>query len=118
MIDRTNKGYYRCKIKYEDVYNDYMKVNTKYCMPVMLAMLQHNFPTQKNEAMNHSVVTLAPKTKDFLKQVHYIPELCCVPVYKWLGVAICGTCLFFFKLESDTNLARHLKVKENKKRKK
>ena len=63
MIDRTYKGYYRCKIKHKYLYNDCIKAHATYCTPHMLAMLQHKFSTKKNEAMNHSVATLAQKKK-------------------------------------------------------
>mmetsp|Transcript_27225 Transcript_27225/g.32204 ORF Transcript_27225/g.32204 Transcript_27225/m.32204 type:complete len:115 (+) Transcript_27225:33-377(+) len=36
----------------------------KYITPEMLVMLQHEFSTQKNESLNHSVATLAAKGKD------------------------------------------------------
>ena len=64
MIDRTTKGYYRCKIEHEELYNGCMKAHAIYCTPDMLAMLQHNYSTKENESTNHSVATLAPKIKD------------------------------------------------------
>eukprot|EP00555_Chaetoceros_dichaeta_P003533 CAMPEP_0198250104 /NCGR_PEP_ID=MMETSP1447-20131203/1415_1 /TAXON_ID=420782 /ORGANISM="Chaetoceros dichaeta, Strain CCMP1751" /LENGTH=74 /DNA_ID=CAMNT_0043934883 /DNA_START=147 /DNA_END=368 /DNA_ORIENTATION=- len=39
----------------------------KYITPEMLVMLQHEFSTQKNESLNHSVATLAAKGKDYSK---------------------------------------------------
>lgn len=63
MINRTNKGYYRCKIKHENLCNDRMKVRAKYCTPSMLATLQYDYSTQKNKSMNYPVATLALKTK-------------------------------------------------------
>ena len=47
MVDRTEKGYYRCKIKHEALYNECLAAYAKYCTPTMLAMLQHKFSTKK-----------------------------------------------------------------------
>ena len=44
-----------------------MKTHVRYSTPVTLAMLQHNYSTQKNESMTHVVATLAPNTKDYSK---------------------------------------------------
>jgi len=67
MIERTKKGYYMCTTLHRELYNKMLIAYSKYCTPTMLGMLQHEFLTQKNEAMNHSVATLAPKTKTFSK---------------------------------------------------
>ena len=69
MKDRTDKGYYRCKIKHQTLYEEFTKAMEKYITPSMLCMLQHNFSTQKNESLNHAVTTLAPKGKDYSKSV-------------------------------------------------
>ena len=47
MVDRTEKGYYRCKVKHEALYNECLAAYAKYYTPTMLAMLQHNFSTKK-----------------------------------------------------------------------
>ena len=65
MTERTNKGYYRCKVKNEKLYNEFMMIYSKYITPDMLQMLQHNFSTHKNKALNHSVAAVAPKGKDY-----------------------------------------------------
>ena len=39
MMERTSKGYYRCKIKNENLYTECMKACAKYITPDMLAML-------------------------------------------------------------------------------
>ena len=67
MMERTERGYYRCKIEHEEFYNECIKCYAKYCLPEMLKMLQHDYSTQKNEALNHSVASLAPKGKDYSK---------------------------------------------------
>ena len=65
MMDRTDKGYYRCKVQHETFYKECKTALAKYITPEMLTMLRHKFSTQKNESLNHSVATLAPKGKDY-----------------------------------------------------
>ena len=67
IINRTNKGYYQHKIKHQQLYEECVSAHSKYCIPEMLAILQHKYSMQKNEAKNHSVATMAPKTKTFSK---------------------------------------------------
>ena len=69
MKDRTDKGYYRCKVKHQSLYNDFRRALARYITADMLAMLQHDYSTQKNESLNHAVATLAPKGKDYSKSV-------------------------------------------------
>ena len=52
MTDRTNKGYYRCKVKDEQLYNDCTNAHKKHTTLEQLAMLQHDKSTQPNESMN------------------------------------------------------------------
>ena len=54
--------------KHEALYKEFLSSYAKYCAPRMLAMLQHNFSAQDKEAMNHYVVTIAPKMKDYSKR--------------------------------------------------
>lgn len=63
MIDYANKDYYRSKIKDQDICKEYIAAHSRYSILEILAMFQHDFSTQKNEAINHSVASMAPKTK-------------------------------------------------------
>ena len=65
MMDRTDNGYYRCKIKHETFYNEYTSAYVKHITPAMLLTLKHNYSTQKNKSLNHSVTTLALNGKDY-----------------------------------------------------
>ena len=47
MKDRTDKGYYRCKVKHQSLYNDFRRALARYITADMLAMLQHDYSTQK-----------------------------------------------------------------------
>ena len=47
MKDGTGKGYYRCNIKHQTFYEEFMKAVEKHITPSMMCMLQHDFSTQK-----------------------------------------------------------------------
>ena len=47
MVDRTKKGYYCCKTKYEALYKECLSSYAKYCTHSILATLQHNFQHTK-----------------------------------------------------------------------
>ena len=117
MVDRTEKGYYRCKIKHEALYNECLAAYAKYCTPTMLAMLQHKFSTKKNEALNHSVATIAPKTKDFSKSNSLRTRVMLIG-----GAQIVSHCELWSRIfkkldvEMDDNLIKHLKGKDQKRR--
>ena len=69
MKDRTDKGYYRCKILHQSLYNAFKNALTRYITEYMLVMLQHDFSTQKNESLNHAVANNVPKGKYYSKSV-------------------------------------------------
>ena len=71
MMERTDKGYYRCKIRHETLYKECMRAYSKYITPEMLVMLQHVFSTKKT---NHLTILLLPtlqKAKITLNQRRY-----------------------------------------------
>ena len=55
MMQRTDKGYYRCKIQHAEFYNECMKCYARYSTPEMLKMLQHEYSTKKT---NHLTILL------------------------------------------------------------
>lgn len=95
---------------YVELYNNITNVYTKYCTHTMLSMLQHEYSTQKNEAMNHSITTLAPKRMTFPKSSSLIT--CIVMICA--GTLIAGNhkvydCIFAaFRLVAEPNLSQHL----------
>jgi len=113
MMDRTDKGYYRCKIKHEKFYKECKMAIEKYITPGMLAMLQHNFSTQKNESLNHSVATLAPKGKDYSKSSSLKTRVMLVAGAQIVGHYTLWKRIFTrFQIVMDDNLARHLQKKD------
>lgn len=118
MTERTDKGYYRCKVQHESLYNEFMLCYEKYITPDMLKMLMHNFSTQKNEALNHSVATGAPKGKDYSQSASLQTRVMLTGAAQIVGHYQLWKRLFSkFKLELDSNLIRHLKGKDGTKEK-
>ena len=71
MTDRTDNMYYRCKIKYEQVYNEFIAAHRKNTTLDQLDMLHHDKSTQPNESMNNSVAAIAPKNNHFRSHLLY-----------------------------------------------
>ena len=65
MMERNDRGYYRCKIKDKKLYDEIISEYSRFITPAMLEMVHHMWSTQKNEAMNTSVASLAPKHKHY-----------------------------------------------------
>ena len=65
MMERNDRGYYRCKVKDKKLYDEIMGVYSRFITRDMLEQLNHKWSTQKNEAMNTSVFSLAPKHKHY-----------------------------------------------------
>ena len=65
IIERQEKGYYRCRVAHASLYNEIKSIYEKYVTSEMLAMLNHPYDTQKNESMNASVAAYAPKNKTY-----------------------------------------------------
>ena len=114
LKDRTKRGYYRCKTLHRELYDEMLIAYSKYCTPAMLIMLQHEFSTQKNEAMNHSVATLAPKTKTFSKSSSLLTRVMICGATRIVGHHEVWTKIFTqFNLNMDSNLSRHFQRKDD-----
>ena len=65
LIERRQNGYYRNKHKHKKAYEQIVEVYAPYITRENLLMLHHPWSTQKNEAMNKSVSSYAPKDRTF-----------------------------------------------------
>ena len=65
MMDRIDRGYYWCKIKHADLYTQITETYTRLISSQMLVVLQNEWSTQRNKAMNTYVASYAPKTKTY-----------------------------------------------------
>jgi len=115
-MDRTDKGYYRCKVQHEIFYKECKTALAKYITPEMLTMLQHNFSTQKNESLNHSVATLAPKGKDYSQSSSLKTRVMLTAGAQIAGHFSLWNRIFSrFQITLDANLIRHLQKKDGNK---
>ena len=65
LVERRKKGYYRSKYTHRVAYSKISKAYEPYITRDNLIMLKHKWSTQKNEAMNKSVSSYAPKDKPY-----------------------------------------------------
>ena len=65
LISRNTSGYYRCKVRHAQLYEDMATAYAYYISLTMLEQLQHSWDTQKNEGLNTSVASYAPKHKHY-----------------------------------------------------
>ena len=113
LIERTKRGYYRYKTLHRELYDEMLNAYSKYCTPTMLSILQHEFSTQKNETMNHSVATQAPKTKTFSKSSSLLTRVLICGATQIVGHHEVWTRIFTqFNLTMDANLSRHFQRKD------
>jgi hypothetical protein len=67
LVRRKECGYYRSKVKHPIAYNKIAEAISPYLTKERMMELHHKYDTQKNEAMNQSVSSYAPKTKTYSK---------------------------------------------------
>ena len=65
MIQRNERGYYRCKVTHEKLHTDITHEMKRFFSREMLLQLNHPYSTQSNEAGNNSVAALAQKGKHY-----------------------------------------------------
>ena len=112
MMERTKKGYYRCKILHSQLYDEFIIANEKHCTPDMLRMLQHEMLTQNNKENHNAVASIAPKIKTFSKSSSLLTMVCIVVATQIVGNhKSCERIFANFGLHLDANLARHFRKK-------
>ena len=67
LVRRKECGYYRPNVKHPIACNKIAEAISPYLTKERMMELHHNHDTQKNEAMNQSVSSYAPKTKTYSK---------------------------------------------------
>ena len=65
LMQRKQVGYYRCKIKHKNANSKNCEAYSPYIPRDILYMLYHKWYTKKNEALNKSVASYAPKDRTF-----------------------------------------------------
>ena len=92
------------------------KAYAKHSVPTMLEMLQHPHSTQPNEALNHSVGTIAPKTKTFSKSSSLLTRVNIIGATQVVGNYRLWMEIFAsFRFKLDPNLSRRFRKKDENK---
>jgi len=109
---------FRCKVKNSDMYEKLLEIQDKHTDPKMLAQINHQFDSQKNEAINSSISHVAPKNITFCGT--------CSLQYRIAWVVLCDSVGFeeatiqvFNKIQPNVNLPdamkTYLKCRDEKK---
>ena len=119
MSERTERGYYRSKQDHEELYWQIMEEYSRFITRPMLLQLNHTWSTQKNEAMNTSVASAAPKTKHYCATNSLLTRVGIAGASQVIGHAkfwsmVCDE--FDFKM--DANLLSILTQRDEHKRRK
>ena len=64
-MERKKSGYYRDKERHKTAYAKICEAYSSYITRDMLRMLHHSWSTQKNESLNKSVSSYAPKDRTY-----------------------------------------------------
>ena len=118
MMERNDRGYYRCKVKDKQLYEEIKQAYSRFVTPQMLKQLNHPWSTQKNEALNMSVSSYVPKVKhysgtDSLLARVSITAGCQVVGYAAFWTQICS----YLGFNIDSNLLSVMSARDEKKRK-
>ena len=119
MMERTQRGYYRSKTDHEQLYLQIMDEYARFITRAMLLMLNHPYSTQKNEAMNTSAASLAPKTKHYCTTNSLLTRVGISAACQIIGHAtFWSTICTAFDFDIDLNLLAVLRQRDTHKRKK
>ena len=119
LAERYKSGYYRCKVKHAEVYEQILTLYKPYITEEALKILAHPFTTQTNEAMNKSVSTFAPKGKTLSKTESLDARVAIAAGCQILGYEYFWDQVFEeFGMVMDSNLRSYLRNLERKKQSK
>ena len=118
MMERNDRGYYRCKVKDKKLYESIKQSYSRFVTAEMLKQVNHPWSTQKNEALNTSVSSYAPKVKHYSATDSLLGRVsiavgCQVVGYAAFWTKICSSLGF----DIDPNLLSVLSARDEKKRK-
>ena len=115
MIKRNVEGYYRCKVKYSELYEEMTRDMARFLDPKMISMLQHDWLTQTHEAMDQLVASYAPKNKTYSKSKLLLTQVYIAAAIQIVGNSALWTMVFLtFGLIIDGNLDDILECKDRK----
>ena len=118
LVDMFKNGYYRCKHKNCDVYDQICELYRPYISEEHLRQLNHPFSTQHNETMNHSVLVFAPKGKTYSKTESLETRVAIAASIQILGYEAFWELIYEdFRVSFDENLRTDLRNMDKKKEK-
>ena len=119
VMRRNSNGYYHCKVKHSELYHQMTLDMAQFISQEMLSMLQHNWSTQINEAMNNSVSSYAPKSRTYSTTDSLEARVNIAAATQVIGYEkFWGKIFNEFQLSMDDNLIHVLQYKDNRKLKK
>ena len=119
IMKRNSSSYYRCKVKHSELYHQMTLDMARFISPDMLSMLQHDWSTQINEAMNNSVASYAPKSRTYSTTNSLEARVNIAGATQVIGHKKFWTKIFEeFEVKIDDNLLHVLQCKDKRKLKK
>ena len=119
LMERNEKGYYRCKERYYKLYNATTVSCKTYITPDMMKQLNHPYSTNPNESMNTSVTAFVPKGKTYLLTASLDTRVGIAGAIQVVGYFDFWKQVFDeFGITMDVNLRLHLETREKVKRSK
>lgn len=116
MMKRNAEGFYQCKVKHSELSKKMTDDLSRFLIPEMMVMLQHDWSTQTNEAMKQSVASYAPKGKTYSKLTSLLVRVHIAAAVQIIGHAELWTRIFDkLRLKIDDNLMDILVLKDEAK---
>ena len=110
-------SYYRCKDKHRKLYNELTQAFAPFITHEMMVMLHHPYDTQKNEALNNSVASYAPKSRTYSLTNSLLCRVSIVAGIQIQGYEVFWSDVFSeFGVDLDSNLRRSLKARDQKRK--
>ena len=116
LVRRKECGYYRSKVKHPIAYNKIAEAISPYLTKERMMELHHKYDTQKNEAMNQSVSSYAPKTKTYSKTNSLDARVALAAAIEVAGYRRVWEKIFFaFGVDLNENLSKVLAKMDHEK---
>ena len=118
MVERNDRGYYRCKVKDKMLYKEIKQGYSRFVTPQILKQLNHPWSTQKNEVWNMYISNYAPKVKYYSGTDLLLARVNIVVGYQAVGYAAFWTQIYSsLGFDIDSNLFSMMSARDEKKRK-
>ncbi len=101
-VNENNKNKLCNKVFDELIWNEAKAIHDLFVTDENLEMLNHEFDSQKNKALNKAFTKVAPKTMVFSKTHSVYDRLALVIAYDSIGLYECLTCIFQMLLQHET----------------